>query len=245
MVDRTDAVWQSDALVQKYLTGVRSAIPLAAEQIEVMLRLIEGSCDEVRSFLDLGCGDGVLGAAILDRYPDARGAFVDFAPAMITAAQEQLRDRSAHLTFLTLDYVDASWLHGVSGHAPFDAIVSGFSIHHQADARKRESYGELYDLLAPGGVFVNVEHVASATPWVADVFDKLFIDSLVRLHEQQGTGRSREQVASDFYNRPDKAANILAPVETQCEWLREIGFVDVDCYFKIFELAVFGGRRVR
>jgi len=44
-------------------------------------------------------------------------------------------------------------------------------------------------------------------------------------------------------HRPDKAANILAPVETQCRWLRRIGFVEVDCYFKHFELAVFGGRR--
>jgi hypothetical protein len=26
-------------------------------------------------------------------------------------------------------------------------------------------------------------------------------------------------------------------------WLREIGYVDVDCYFKSFEFAVFGGRR--
>ena len=39
------------------------------------------------------------------------------------------------------------------------------------------------------------------------------------------------------------AANILAPVEVQCQWLREIGFTDVDCYLKMFEVAVFGGRR--
>jgi hypothetical protein len=44
-------------------------------------------------------------------------------------------------------------------------------------------------------------------------------------------------------HRPDKAANILAPVEAQCDWLREIGYEDVDCYFKVLELAVFGGRR--
>ena len=42
--------------------------------------------------------------------------------------------------------------------------------------------------------------------------------------------------------RDDKEANILAPVEVQCEWLRECGFEDVDCFFKFFELAVFGGR---
>jgi hypothetical protein len=50
-------------------------------------------------------------------------------------------------------------------------------------------------------------------------------------------------VARHYYDRPDKSANILAPVERQCTWLREIGFTDVDCYLKVFELAVFGGRR--
>ena len=39
----------------------------------------------------------------------------------------------------------------------------------------------------------------------------------------------------------DKAANRLAPLETQLAWLREIGFRDVDCYWKQFELAVMAG----
>ena len=43
-------------------------------------------------------------------------------------------------------------------------------------------------------------------------------------------------------NRPDKDANILLPVEVQCDWLREIGYEEVDCYFRVYELAVFGGR---
>ena len=57
-----------------------------------------------------------------------------------------------------------------------------------------------------------------------------------------GEGQTRDQVAAAYHSREDKQANILAPVESQCEWLREIGFDDVDCYFRIFELAVFGGR---
>jgi hypothetical protein len=44
-------------------------------------------------------------------------------------------------------------------------------------------------------------------------------------------------------NTSFKEANILAPVETQCQWLREIGFEHVDCYLKIFELEVFDGVR--
>jgi len=54
---------------------------------------------------------------------------------------------------------------------------------------------------------------------------------------------TREQVAHEFVHRPDKAANILAPVEAQCEWPRACGYEDVDCFFKVFELAVFGGRK--
>jgi hypothetical protein len=46
-----------------------------------------------------------------------------------------------------------------------------------------------------------------------------------------------------YRHRPDKAANILAPVELQCGWLREIGFEEVDCCFRIYELAVFAGRK--
>ena len=52
-----------------------------------------------------------------------------------------------------------------------------------------------------------------------------------------------EAVRREFLERPDRAANILAPVEEQCRWLGEIGFQEVDCYWKYFELAIFGGVR--
>ena len=35
--------------------------------------------------------------------------------------------------------------------------------------------------------------------------------------------------------------DILRDPETQCDWLREIGFEQVDTYFKLPGLAVFGG----
>ena len=41
-----------------------------------------------------------------------------------------------------------------------------------------------------------------------------------------------DETAQQYYNRHDKNANILTLVEIQCQWLREIGFTDVDCFFK-------------
>jgi hypothetical protein len=37
--------------------------------------------------------------------------------------------------------------------------------------------------------------------------------------------------------------NILAELDKQLGWLKMIGYTDVDCYFKAFEGALFGGRR--
>ncbi|MCI0397359.1 MAG: class I SAM-dependent methyltransferase [Chloroflexi bacterium] len=233
-------VWQTPELAHTYLTGVRGAIPLAQEQISVVLHLIRLARPALSTFLDLGCGDGVLGHAILDEHPTASGVFVDFSEPMLAAAQERL-SHYRHTAFLQLDYGDPAWVRPVAAYAPFDLIVSGYSIHHQPDARKRAIYAELYHLLQPGGLFLNLEHVASHTTWGEQAFDHYFLDSLYTFHRQNGGRKSREQINRDYYERPDKAANILALVETQCEWLRQIGFDHVDCFLKIFELALFGG----
>jgi tRNA (cmo5U34)-methyltransferase len=239
MAGRTDEVWTTPSLVAVYLEGVRGAIPLAQEQIDIMLRLIAACGEPIRSFLDLGCGDGVLSAAILQRYPKAEGVLVDFSPPMLDAARNRFAGQKVSIRFADLDYGVASWTRSINEYGPFNAIVSGYSIHHQPDSRKREIYVELFHLLRPGGIFVNVEHVSSFSSWVASVNDDLFIDRLHRRHPD----KSRTEVAEKYYRRPDKMANILAPVELQCQWLREIGFADVDCYLKVLELAVFGGRR--
>jgi hypothetical protein len=47
---------------------------------------------------------------------------------------------------------------------------------------------------------------------------------LLRLARRFATGRDRAEVAREYHGRPDRADNILDPVEAQVGWLREIGF---------------------
>jgi ubiquinone/menaquinone biosynthesis C-methylase UbiE len=243
-IERNDKVWQSASVSHDFLEGMRGAIPLASEQLDVMLRLIQAACPNLQNFLDLGCGDGVLAQAILAHYPDACGVLLDFSEPMIEAAQHKLAARRENLTFLVQDYGVPDWLDAIRPYAPFDAVVSGFSIHHQPDTRKRELYQEIFDLLKPGGVFLNLEHVAPPSSWIEKVFDEIFVDALLAFNRKRGMEASREQTALEYHQRPHREANILAPLETQCAWLREIGFIHVDCYLKIFELALFGGVRM-
>ncbi|MCC6790200.1 MAG: class I SAM-dependent methyltransferase [Thermomicrobiales bacterium] len=236
-------VWKNDWLVKRFLDGVRGGIPYANDQIEVMLRMLAASDRPLERFLDLGSGSGLLAIAILSQYPDARAYLVDFSEPMMDAARDLLAQDVSLPRFVLADLGDPTWTERVEHDAPYDAVVSGFAIHHLSHERKQELYREIFALLAPGGMFLNVEHVASTTPWVEEQFDAAVIDSLLAYQNHMGMGRSKEQVAAEYLEREDKAANVLAPVEEQCLWLVDAGFDDVDCYFKYFELAVFGGRR--
>jgi SAM-dependent methyltransferase len=191
--------------------------------------------------LDLGCGDGILGRTVMREYPLAAGVFVDFSQPMIEAAKKKADVGRA--TFVVQDLAAGGWVRPVEPHAPFDLALSGFAIHHLPDERKRELYREIAALLRPGGLFLNLEHVASGSQWADEAFDDLFVDALWSHQQKRGGALTREEVAQQWYHRPDKTENILAPVEVQCQWLREIGLTDVDCFFKLFQLALFGGKK--
>ena len=242
-MSRQDTVWQRPELAQTFINEVRGGVPYAADQIAILLRVIAAHDTSIARIADLGCGSGVIARAIMAQYPEATAVLVDFSAPMLEAARAALAAHRPPPVFVLGDLADAGWMDAVATHAPFDVIASSYAIHHLSDARKRALYGEIRALLAPGGWFVNIEHVASSTSRVEQLSDALLIDSIHAFQQSKGAALSRQQVAREFVQRPDKAANILAPVERQCEWLRALGFEDVDCFFKVFELAVFGGRR--
>lgn len=234
--------WQTSEVANAFLEGVRSAIPGADLQLAVMGKIIEQWCPSPRALVDLGCGDGILGRYLLNRFPAAQGIFADFSEPMLAAVHQKVSDMP-QATIVTADFGQPDWVPTVAAHGPIDGVVSGFAIHHQPDDRKQAIYAEIYDLLAPGGIFLNLEHVASATAAGEALFDEFFVDHLHAHHVKAEPQSQREAIAQKYYNRPDKVENILAPVESQCQWLRAIGYRDVDCFFKTFELALFGGRK--
>jgi tRNA (cmo5U34)-methyltransferase len=249
----TAEVWKQAAIVERYLS-FHAAIPLAREQIGVMLTLLATRPEPVRSFIGLGCGDGILGAALLDKYPEAQGVMADFSEPMLEQARSQLKDFADQLQFVNLDYADPTWVDVVKDAAAlsgaiaqlkgqFDAIVSRYSIHHQPDERKRFIYEDIFGLLALDGWFINIEHILPSASLATDLFDDHIIDGRYAIEVANGGSKTRQEIAEIFQNRPDKESNLLTSIETQCDWLREIGFEQVDCYFRIYELAVFAGKR--
>ena len=240
---RQDVAWQGEGAVRWFLDSVRGAIPFAGEQVTIMLRMVAGGRAPVGRFLDLGAGDGALSAALLSRYPEAEPVLVDFSPLMLAAARERLAPLTARAAVIDADLATPAWRDAVAAYAPFDAIVSGLAIHHLEDTRKRALYGELCNLLLPGGAFAHIEHVAAESGWISNAFDEAMIDAIWAHGRRANPALSRAEAVATYESRPDRDANRLAPLATQLDWLREAGFVEVAAPFRWYELAVFGGYR--
>ncbi|MEO0537643.1 MAG: class I SAM-dependent methyltransferase [Cyanobacteria bacterium P01_A01_bin.123] len=167
----------------------------------------------VRRILDLGTGSGRLLSLLKIERPQANSVALDFSPTMLKTVRQTFADDP------TVQVIDHNLEAPLPNLGQFDAVVSSFAIHHLTHDRKRSLYGEIFNCLEPGGIFCNLEHVDSPTS---------------RLHDQflAAIGVSPEN---------DDPSNILLDVESQLRWLRQLGFTDVDCYWKWLELALLIG----
>ena len=201
--------WTIPERVRCYLDRA-DGFPHRAEGEGVLLEQIP---DDTRCVLDLGTGDGRLLALLKRDRPEIVGVGVDFSEVMLEEARKRLANDAR------VELVQHDLSEPLPALGRFDAVISSFAIHHLEHERKRSLYSEVFDLLEPGGVFANFEHVASVT-------DRLHLAFFEAIGEP--------------IEHADPSDRLL-DVHTQLQWLREIGFDDVDCYWKWLEMALLVG----
>lgn len=178
------------------------------------LEMLEAMPAAIARLLDLGCGDGRLAKLVAEHHPEIESLVaVDTSEPMLELARANLAS-DGRVEIRRHDLNESLLSLG-----RFDAVVSGFAVHHVNDIRKRGLYAEITQILRPGGVFANLEVVRCATP---------------TLH-------------AEFYRRigreADDPEDVLAPIEPQLEWMREAGLIDVDCQWRWRGFALLVGRR--
>ena len=212
MSDSPVNLWGNELHAVQYLNRA-DTIPHRSEGEAALLEWVPRRLARV---LDLGSGDGRLLSIVTAACAPKEAVALDFSETMI----DRLRRRFVDVPGIRIVAHDLD-LPLPSDAGSFDAIVSSFAIHHLSHRRKRVLYEEVYSHLRPGGVFCNLEHVASPTP----ALHRKFLATLGVCPEDEDP------------------SNKLLDVQAQLDWLDEIGFVDVDCHWKWRELALLVGTR--
>ncbi len=229
------ATWQQADLAASFLERRGDFVPMLDVQEDVVTRLLERHGRTISRFLDLGCGDGALTQLVADAHPSAEVVMVDFSEPMLKRAGERLRRLRVNATLWRADLNDPSWSEQLPD-ARYDAIVSGLAIHHLPGERKRSLFAELFEMLEPGGVFVNLDYVLVEGP-LQGLFDEQWHQAQRPEGDAGGTHDADQAIPDDEDDdRPDLA-------ETQIGWLREAGFEQAEVQFKWAEAAVMAGFR--
>jgi tRNA (cmo5U34)-methyltransferase len=230
------AVWQRPDLVGAFLSDRQTLMPLLDVQEDLLRRLFVRHGHRVRRFLDVGSGDGAMSELLLGVEPQAEAVLVDFSEPMLERAKGRLECSASSWTAVRGDLSGPAWRAELPSSA-YGAAVSAFAIHHLPSDRKRDLFVELFELLEPGAMFVNMDYVSVDGP-LRGLWDEQMVANAIQAERDRGGTRSDEEVERDLFDdgdedRPDRA-------EDQVQWLRAAGFEQAEVHFKWAEAAIFG-----
>jgi len=169
--------------------------------------------------MDLGCGPGTLAEKLLATFPDMHVICSDGSDEMLKLARQRLASYGDRVSYAQADFGAENWITNLP--RQLDAVVSARAIHNLRKLKLiGPVYGQVHELLRPGGVFMNIERVNFATPALRRHFRELQI-------------KTRGHAA-----KMDGAAPSLAQ---QFSLLKRAGFRDIDCFWRETNTAIIGG----
>ncbi|MET8371447.1 methyltransferase domain-containing protein [Micromonospora sp. DT68] len=111
--------------------------------------------DRPPRLLDLAGGTGTISLRALARFPDAEVTLLDLDPALLAIAGASLTGRA---TIVTADLGTPEWRSALP-HQEYDGVLTATALHWLPEDRLATLYGEIRDVLRPGGIFVNADHM--------------------------------------------------------------------------------------
>ncbi|WP_426513913.1 class I SAM-dependent methyltransferase [Dactylosporangium sp. McL0621] len=105
--------------------------------------------------LDLAGGTGSITLRALRRFAAVDATVLDLDPALLAIAEGSLAGRAA---IVAADLSRPEWAAALPA-GEFDAVLTATALHWLPGERIEGLYAEIRDLLRPGGVFVNADHM--------------------------------------------------------------------------------------
>ena len=214
--------WADDVFVEHWIARQAGRAAVRNRQFAMLRAVVPHSAQAAFRYLNVGAGHGPLDELLLARFPRAEGTLVDGSRAMLRHAQSALASFGERSRYVQADLASPGWTAELAG--PYDVVLSCIALHNLFDpARIRAVYKDIFQLLADGGLFVNFDYVRMPHPGLQPL--------------AAWTGSDPD---SGYMTRGG-GDNMPGTTDEQLGWLREAGFALVDCYFKEFRLALFGG----
>jgi trans-aconitate methyltransferase len=148
--------WHSTQYVADWIAHDAARDPVRRPRLREMLQAAPFPADARFAVLDIGAGYGAVTEELLRLYPDAQVTLQDYSEPMLAEARRRLAAYADQLRYVHCDLTDPAWPRQAGG--PFDLAVSAICLHNLGDdAKIFACYRATYDLLRPGGWFLDYD----------------------------------------------------------------------------------------
>ena len=189
--------------------------PDRANQLDLLITLLERVGPDDCWMLDLGSGSGQVETLIFERIPHARVACLDSSEEMLKLASERLEaygDRYHPFSG------DMNCLEAVEfPHASYAAVFSSQALHEIPHESKRAVYEKVFELLRPEGAFYILDRIEPR-------FDDL-PDEYERVWDRLNRDVDRPMSFDEYRERYDSKGDYPASLDEQLAWLKAAGFL--------------------
>ncbi len=215
-----------DGAAAIYDRARRQLVPCFDDFYGAAVESIPYGRDAAIRVLDLGAGTGLLSDMVARSFPQASISLVDLSPGMLEVARRRFAGEPSRFDVRVMDYTREP----LPGR--YEAVVSALSIHHLDASEKRDLFRKVYGVLRDGGVFVNADQVLGPTPEIEARYREAW------LRQVRERGVSEGDLAAALERMKEDKSSTL---EEQKAWLEEASFEQVDCLYKSYSFAVYGG----
>jgi ubiquinone/menaquinone biosynthesis C-methylase UbiE len=188
--------------------------------------------------LDLGVGTH----KIVEMFPNASVVAIDAAEMMIDKAKIRLKEQLGQITFKAVTFQELP--DKVKDVAGLDAIVSAFALHHLLREEKLKLFQYVHSMLKPGGWFVNCDIFNAVDPANEALYRRLlYKGTQERSRSLKHEEKSLDYIASEYTSKEKRDGDNPLSITEETQLLTEAGFRMVDCFWKEYREAVYGGKK--
>jgi len=211
--------WESQEYAQEWVSKDEQRALEREAQFNAALKWLSVFLEGPSQVMDLGSGPGTLAGKVLSAFPEINVICLDGSDEMLRQARQRLAPFGDRVSFIESDFGAADWSSGLP--RELSAVVSARAVHNLRKLKPIERvYRQIYELLRPGGLFMNIERVNFSTPNLRRYYRNLQIKTRGRAAKMDGP-----------------APNLMQ----QFQLLKRAGFKDVDCFWREGNTAVIGG----
>jgi tRNA (cmo5U34)-methyltransferase len=230
--------WADSEFSQGYRDDASIFLPFRDQFIEVSKSLYDHFVPQKSQakVLDLGCGDGLFIQELSKSFRPAQITLVDGSAEMLEAAQKRLSGQDDN------SYIQASFQELLIDdplNEDFEFIYSSLAIHHLPLEEKKRLYAYIYKHLSSGGWFVHYDVVLPPSEELEECYLSFWREWIKR-HPLKERREQLLGIPDQYRGNPDNSPDTL---ESQLDVLRDVGFCNIDCFYKHGIFSLFGGSK--